>query len=424
MLCLPERGRVGVFNRSYYEEVLVVRVHPEILTRQKLPRIDKDIWQQRFEDINAFERHMVHNGTLVLKFFLHISKEEQRERFLARLDDPDKHWKFSLGDIAERKLWDKYMAAYEEMVRHTSLPEAPWYVVPADRKWFARVGVAAAMVEALERLNPAIRRWTPKKCANWRRRGSNCWPKRRASPPAARDIQKHRRRRGRPPRACFRAAAPGRSRDQRRDEIDAYFAELRRGKPALWNGQVLLLHEHALTGDVLRGSFLATDYASFLAWRDWDFPDPAMRNCFAMAALRAADGAFLLGVMGSHTANAGRVYFPGGTPDLDDVVEGRVDLDGSVRRELAEETGLDVAEFAARFRLVHGVRRRPHRPDQNPSGAGRCVEPAYPRPRAPGARAKPGACRYPHRARPGRPRSHDARLRPGLPGACLGLTVC
>ena len=155
-LCLPERGRIGVFNRSYYEEVLVVRVHPEILARQKLPRIDQEVWQRRFEDITAFERHMVHNGTLVLKFFLHISKEEQRERFLARLDDPDKHWKFAVGDIAERKLWDKYMQAYEDMIRHTSVSEAPWYVVPADRKWFGRVAVAAAMVEALERLGPSF----------------------------------------------------------------------------------------------------------------------------------------------------------------------------------------------------------------------------------------------------------------------------
>jgi PPK2 family polyphosphate:nucleotide phosphotransferase len=153
VLCLPERGRVGVFNRSYYEEVLVVRVHPEILARQKLPRIDKDIWQQRFEDINAFERYMSRNGTLILKFFLHISKEEQRERFLARLDEADKHWKFSVGDIAERKLWDKYMQAYEDMIRHTSGPAAPWYVVPADHKWFARLGVAAAMVQALDRLD-------------------------------------------------------------------------------------------------------------------------------------------------------------------------------------------------------------------------------------------------------------------------------
>ena len=156
VLELPERGRIGVFNRSYYEEVLVVRVHPEILARQKLPLVGKDIWQQRVEDIGAFERFLARNGTLVLKFFLHISKDEQRERFLDRLDDPDKHWKFSLGDVAERKLWDEYMRCYEDMIRHTSAPAAPWYVVPADRKWFARVVVAAAMVEALERLDLSI----------------------------------------------------------------------------------------------------------------------------------------------------------------------------------------------------------------------------------------------------------------------------
>jgi len=156
VLELPERGRIGVFNRSYYEEVLVVRVHPEILARQKLPLVAKDIWQQRFEDINAFERYLARNGTLILKFFLHISKEEQRDRLLARLDDPDKHWKFELGDLAERKLWDEYMAAYEDMIRQTSRPEAPWHVVPADRKWLGRVLVAAAMVDALERLDLSI----------------------------------------------------------------------------------------------------------------------------------------------------------------------------------------------------------------------------------------------------------------------------
>jgi PPK2 family polyphosphate:nucleotide phosphotransferase len=156
VLELPERGRIGVFNRSYYEEVLVVRVHPEILARQKLPLVGKDIWQQRFEDIFAFERFLARNGTLVLKFFLHISKDEQRERFLDRLDDPDKHWKFSLGDIGERNLWDEYTRCYEDMIRQTSGTEAPWYVVPADRKWLARVVVAAAMVEALERLDLSI----------------------------------------------------------------------------------------------------------------------------------------------------------------------------------------------------------------------------------------------------------------------------
>jgi PPK2 family polyphosphate:nucleotide phosphotransferase len=153
--CLPERGRIGIFNRSYYEEVLVVRVHPEFLEKQKLPPVlvDKDIWKHRFKDIRAFERYLARNGTVVLKFFLHVSKEEQRKRFLARLDEPSKRWKFSMGDVAERKLWDQYMEAYEDMVRNTSRDEAPWYVVPADNKWFTRLAVAAAMVDALEKLN-------------------------------------------------------------------------------------------------------------------------------------------------------------------------------------------------------------------------------------------------------------------------------
>lgn len=156
-LRLPERGRIGIFNRSYYEEVLVVRVHPELLARQNLPQgLDgKTIWEQRFEAIRAFEQHLARSGTLVLKFFLHISKDEQRRRLLKRLDEPDKRWKFSSGDIAERKLWDKYMAAYDDMIRATSRKHAPWYVVPADRKWFARLVVARAMVDALERLDLA-----------------------------------------------------------------------------------------------------------------------------------------------------------------------------------------------------------------------------------------------------------------------------
>lgn len=153
---LPARGHIGIFNRSYYEEVLIVRVHPELLARQRLPPklIGKDIWQQRFEDIGAFERHLVRNGTVPIKFFLHISKEEQRRRFLARIDEPAKRWKFSAADVAERKLWDRYMAAYQDMIRHTATDDAPWYVVPADNKWFARLVVAAAIVEALERIDP------------------------------------------------------------------------------------------------------------------------------------------------------------------------------------------------------------------------------------------------------------------------------
>jgi PPK2 family polyphosphate:nucleotide phosphotransferase len=155
---LPQRGRVGIFNRSYYEETLVLRVHPELLGREKLPEqvIGKDIWEKRFHDIRAFERHLANSGVVVLKFFLHISKEEQRQRLLARLEEPAKRWKFSMGDIAERKLWDKYMAAYEDMIRATSRPEAPWHVVPADHKWFGRLVVAGAIVDALERLDLAL----------------------------------------------------------------------------------------------------------------------------------------------------------------------------------------------------------------------------------------------------------------------------
>ena len=151
---LPTNGRIGIFNRSHYEEVLTVRVHKELLDREKLPKpaAGKDIWQQRFEDIRAFERHLARNGTLILKFFLNISKDEQRKRFLDRIDEPGKRWKFSMGDVAERKLWDKYMAAYEDMIRHTSTPEAPWFVVPADHKWFTRMVVAGAMVQAMQGL--------------------------------------------------------------------------------------------------------------------------------------------------------------------------------------------------------------------------------------------------------------------------------
>jgi PPK2 family polyphosphate:nucleotide phosphotransferase len=152
---LPERGRIGIFNRSYYEECLVVRVHPEILAAERLPPklVTKNIWHERFEDISAFERYLARNGTIVLKFFLNVSKEEQRQRFLDRLNEPAKNWKFSMGDIAERKLWDRYQAAYQDMIRHTSSAVAPWYVVPADRKWFARVVIGSVIVSALERLD-------------------------------------------------------------------------------------------------------------------------------------------------------------------------------------------------------------------------------------------------------------------------------
>jgi PPK2 family polyphosphate:nucleotide phosphotransferase len=154
-MALPERGRIGIFNRSYYEECLVVRVHPEILAREKLPArlVTKNIWRERFEDISGFERYLARNGTVVLKFFLNVSKEEQRERFLDRLDQPAKNWKFSMADISERALWNKYQAAYQEMVRHTSSHAAPWHVVPADHKWFARVVIGSAIVSALDGLD-------------------------------------------------------------------------------------------------------------------------------------------------------------------------------------------------------------------------------------------------------------------------------
>jgi len=152
---LPERGRIGIFNRSYYEEVLVVRVHPEILQKQKLSPalVDGRIWKRRYEDIAAFERYLGNNGTVVRKFFLHVSRKEQKRRFLERLDTPAKNWKFSADDVKARGAWNDYMAAYEEMIRRTSTKEAPWYVVPADNKWFTRAVVAAAVVEALASLN-------------------------------------------------------------------------------------------------------------------------------------------------------------------------------------------------------------------------------------------------------------------------------
>lgn len=152
---LPERGRIGIFNRSYYEETLIVRVHPELLARQQLPPelVTRRIWKERFQDIRAFERYLHRNGVLVRKFFLHVSKAEQKRRFLERIENPDKNWKFSAADVAERRHWDAYMAAYEDMIRHTATPEAPWYVVPADHKWFTRLVVAAAVIDALASLD-------------------------------------------------------------------------------------------------------------------------------------------------------------------------------------------------------------------------------------------------------------------------------
>ena len=155
---LPERGRIGIFNRSYYEEVLVVRVHPEILAKQKLPPalVTKRIWKERYEDIAAHERYLTRNGVAIRKFFLNVSKAEQKKRFLERLDRSEKNWKFSTADAKERGHWKEYMAAYEDMIRETATPEAPWVVVPADKKWFARLVVAAAVAEAMEELDLAF----------------------------------------------------------------------------------------------------------------------------------------------------------------------------------------------------------------------------------------------------------------------------
>jgi len=154
MRALPERGRIGIFNRSYYEEVLVARVHPEILARQKLPPklVGKDIWEERYEDIRSFERYLSRNGVVIRKFFLHVSKAEQKRRFLARLDEPEKNWKFSANDVVERRFWKDYQEAYEDAIRATATKHAPWYVIPADHKWFTRLAVAAVIVDTLAQL--------------------------------------------------------------------------------------------------------------------------------------------------------------------------------------------------------------------------------------------------------------------------------
>ncbi|HEY1372004.1 MAG TPA: polyphosphate kinase 2 family protein [Candidatus Binatia bacterium] len=153
--CMPERGRIGIFNRSYYEETLVVRVHKDFLEKQKIPPelMSKDIWNERFQDIRGFERYQSRNGVCIRKFFLHVSNKEQKKRFLERIEEPEKNWKFSANDANERKYWDDYMEAYEDMIRNTATKAAPWYVVPADNKWFTRVVVAAAVIEALDDLD-------------------------------------------------------------------------------------------------------------------------------------------------------------------------------------------------------------------------------------------------------------------------------
>jgi len=168
MKALPERGRIGIFNRSYYEDVLVARVHPAVVAAQRLPDAKpkrKSFWAARYDDINAFERHLLRNGTLVLKFFLNVSKDEQRKRFLDRIDDPAKHWKFSSADLAERGYWDEYQQAYEKMLTYTSTPWAPWYVIPADHKWVSRALVANLIVRGLTGLKLEFPTVSPEKKA-------------------------------------------------------------------------------------------------------------------------------------------------------------------------------------------------------------------------------------------------------------------
>jgi PPK2 family polyphosphate:nucleotide phosphotransferase len=162
---LPERGRIGIFNRSYYEEVLIVKVHPEMVTAQRIPdsKPNKSFWEHRYDDINSFERHLTRNGTVILKFFLNVSKEEQRRRFLDRLNDPSKHWKFSSSDLAERDFWDDYMEAYEEALAATSTKWAPWYVIPADHKWVSRAAVAKILTTAIDNLDLSYPAVTPEK---------------------------------------------------------------------------------------------------------------------------------------------------------------------------------------------------------------------------------------------------------------------
>jgi PPK2 family polyphosphate:nucleotide phosphotransferase len=162
---LPARGNIGIFNRSYYEEVLVVRVHSELLAAEKLPEelAGKDVWEERYDDINAFERYLVNQGYLVLKFFLNVSKQEQKRRFLARLDEPEKNWKFSFDDVRERGFWNDYTRAYQKMIGATSTKRAPWFVIPADNKWFTRVAVAEIIVRALERLDLSFPKLDPKR---------------------------------------------------------------------------------------------------------------------------------------------------------------------------------------------------------------------------------------------------------------------
>jgi PPK2 family polyphosphate:nucleotide phosphotransferase len=189
---LPRRGHIGIFNRSYYEETLVVRVHQNILAKQQLPSelVTKNIWRERFEDINAYERYLARQGVLVRKFFLHVSKDEQRKRFLERLDKPEKHWKFSPADVGERSHFAAYMAAYEDMIRHTSTEWAPWYVIPADRKWFTRLVVSAAIIDAIQSLDPRFPEADPTVRAEFKRLKDGLIAEQDRTPAKAKEIRK------------------------------------------------------------------------------------------------------------------------------------------------------------------------------------------------------------------------------------------
>jgi PPK2 family polyphosphate:nucleotide phosphotransferase len=185
---LPRRGHSGIFNRSYYEETLVVRVHQNLLAKQQLPSdlVTKNIWRERFEDINAYERYLSRQGVLIRKFFLYVSKEEQRQRFIERLDKPEKHWKFSPTDVGERAHFASYMTAYEDMIRHTATETAPWYVVPADRKWFTRIVVSAAIIDAIQSLDPRFPEVDSKLRAEFRRVKASLEAERKAKSAKAR----------------------------------------------------------------------------------------------------------------------------------------------------------------------------------------------------------------------------------------------
>ena len=218
---LPERGRIGIFNRSYYEEMLVVRVHPELLHAQKLPPqlVTDDIWKERFEDVRNVERYLVRNGVVIIKFFLHVSKGEQKKRFLERLQKKDKNWKFSMGDAKERNFWDDYQSAYEDMIQHTASDHAPWYVVPADHKWFTRLVVAGAIIDTLENLDlryPAVDDHKREELRLVQAELEDATAADRRKPPDTAPPAKRQAKRRRPPRGRSRPRPSRQSRKSRR----------------------------------------------------------------------------------------------------------------------------------------------------------------------------------------------------------------